>query len=120
MEFGKAEDEMGVDDETVGLGMIGQAGKVRAHVADQKSRAKLSRANKLRTQMLGRSALTSDAGSGTATSLSFTPVQGIEIVTPSLSAAQSVNAANERWFARGTVTHVKSDKGAVPGLPQKK
>lgn len=59
--------------------------------------------------MLGRSALTSDAGSGTQTSLSFTPVQGIEIVTPSLSAAQRVKEANDRWFASGTFTHVRKD-----------
>jgi U4/U6 small nuclear ribonucleoprotein PRP31 len=58
--------------------------------------------------MLGRSALSSDT-SGTATSLSFTPVQGLEIVTPSLSAAQRVKEANDRWFASGTFTHVKKD-----------
>jgi len=59
--------------------------------------------------MLGRSALSSDASSGMATSLSFTPVQGIEIVTPSLSAAQRVKEANDRWFASGTFTHVKKN-----------
>ncbi|TXT13628.1 hypothetical protein VHUM_00995 [Vanrija humicola] len=115
MEFGKAEEELDMDEESVGLGMIGQAGKVRAHVTDARSRAKLSRANKLRTQLLGRSA-TSDSGvSGTSTSLSFTPVQGIEIVTPSLSAAQKVQEANNRWFAGGTFTHVRKDKSSIPG-----
>lgn len=119
MEFGKPEEETGVDDETVGLGMIG-SGKVRAQVVDQRSRARLSRANKLRTQMLGRSALSSDSASGTSTSLSFTPVQGLEIVTPSLSAAQKVQEANDRWFApSGTFTHVKKDKGTIPGQMQK-
>jgi U4/U6 small nuclear ribonucleoprotein PRP31 len=49
-----------------------------------------------------------------STSLSFTPVQGIEIVTPSLSAAQRVQAANDRWFAGGTFTHVKKG-GSLPG-----
>ena len=38
MEFGKAEDETGVDDETVGLGMIGSAGRVRGDMADAKSK----------------------------------------------------------------------------------
>lgn len=37
---------------------------------------KVSKANRLRTQLLGRSATSSDALSGTSTSLSFTPVQG--------------------------------------------
>ena len=116
MEFGKAEEETGVDDETVGLGMIGSAsGRVRGETVDARSKAKLSRANKIRTQMLGRSNTSNDAASGTSTSLSFTPVQGIEIVTPSLSAAAKVKAANERWFASGTFTHVKSGSSTIPG-----
>ena len=134
MEFGKAEEETGVDDETVGLGMIGQAGKVRAQTVDSRSKgtrdspvpwrlwltsvAKLSRANKIRTQMLGRSATSQDAASGMSTSLSFTPVQGLEIVTPSLSAATRVQAANERWFAGGTFTHVKKETSNIPGQGQ--
>ncbi|OCF36359.1 U4/U6 small nuclear ribonucleoprotein PRP31 [Kwoniella heveanensis BCC8398] len=116
MEFGKPEEEIGMDDETVGLGMIGSgSGRVRGEVADARSKAKLSRANRLRTQLLGRSAVSNDAKSGMATSLSFTPVQGIEIVTPSLSAAQRVQAANERWFAGGTFTHVKKGGSNLPG-----
>ena len=74
----------------------------------------MSRANKIRTQMLGKSQ-SADARSGTSTSLSFTPVQGIEIVTPSLAAAQKVQAANERWFASGTFTHVKKEGSNIPG-----
>lgn len=116
MEFGKAEEETGVDDETIGLGMIGSAsGRVRGEVVDARSKAKLSRANKLRTQLLGRSAISSDAKSGTATSLSFTPLQGLEIVTPSLANANRVKEANERWFASGTFTHVRKDAGSIPG-----
>lgn len=76
--------------------------------------AKLSRANKIRTQMLGRGQ-TSDAASGTSTSLSFTPVQGLEIVTPALSAAARVKEANERWFGSGTFTHVKKGGSTIPG-----
>jgi U4/U6 small nuclear ribonucleoprotein PRP31 len=139
MEFGKAEEEIGMDDETVGLGMIGSAsGRVRAENVDARSKgeskcpsstvrrrvcrtltwlfflAKLSRANKIRTQMLGRGQ-TSDAASGTSTSLSFTPVQGLEIVTPALSAAARVKEANERWFGSGTFTHVKKGGSTIPG-----
>jgi hypothetical protein len=76
MAFGEAEEEHGVDDETVGLGMIGRAGRVRGETVDARSKAKLSKANRLRTQMLGRASMSNDASSGTATSLSFTPVQG--------------------------------------------
>lgn len=38
MEFGKAENEMGMDDETVGLGMIGSSSRVRGEVADARSK----------------------------------------------------------------------------------
>ncbi|KAK4684547.1 U4/U6 small nuclear ribonucleoprotein PRP31, partial [Tremellales sp. Uapishka_1] len=113
MEFGKAEQETGYGDETEGLGMIGSSsGKVRGLVVDSKSKAKLSKANKQRTQLLGRAAMSNDAKSGMSTSLSFTPVQGLEIVTPSLSAAQKVQAANERWFASGTFTHATRKTGS--------
>lgn len=40
---------------------------------------------------------------------------GIEIATPSLSAAQRVAAANERWFAAGSFTHVPKEKSNIPG-----
>lgn len=84
-------------------------------VVFQNLAAKMSKANKLRTALLGRSMTSSSSLSGTATSLSFTPVQGIEIVTPSLASAQRVAAANERWFAQGTFTHVPTQKSSIPG-----
>lgn len=59
---------------------------------------KVNKANRLRTQLLGRSSTSGDALSGISTSLSFTPVQGLEIATPSLSAAERMKAANDRWF----------------------
>ncbi|GAB1518886.1 small nuclear ribonucleoprotein [Rhizoctonia solani] len=103
MEFGKAEEEVGAFDETKGLGMMGNSfGKVRAGAADAKSKAKMSKANKLRTQAITRAAQSANT-SGTATSLSFTPAQGLELVNPSLAAAR-VKAANERWFAANTGT----------------
>jgi len=48
MAFGKEEEEIGVGDETEGLGMIGSAatdGKVRATQIDQRTKAKLSKKN---------------------------------------------------------------------------
>ena len=95
MALGEAEEEVGAFDETKGLGMIG-TGKVRANVGEAKSRgmispyfvrlqitysrqpeitAKLSKANKLRTAALTRAAQSSQT-SGTATSLTVTPIQG--------------------------------------------
>jgi len=95
MQFGEAEEEVGAFDQTKGMGMIGVGtGKVRAGLGEAKSRgsssfstcviswmlttsaAKLSKSNKLRTAALTRSAQLSQS-SGTATSLSVTPAQGM-------------------------------------------
>jgi U4/U6 small nuclear ribonucleoprotein PRP31 len=110
MKFGEVEEEVGAFDQTKGLGMIG-TGKVRAHEADSKSRAKMSKANKLRTQALTRAAQSAQT-SGTATSLVFTPVQGLELVNPAARQAR-VDAANARWFgsSSGTFSYVPG-KGA--------
>jgi len=110
MAFGEAEEEIGAFDQTKGLGMIG-SGKVRAGVGEAKSRAKLSKANKLRTAALTRAAQAGGTQtSGTATSLTVTPVQGFEL-TNRAAAAQRVKEANERWFAGGTFSFV-GQKGA--------
>ncbi|KAG1780164.1 hypothetical protein EV702DRAFT_1081178 [Suillus placidus] len=106
MAFGEAEEEVGAFDQTKGLGMIGVGtGKVRAGMGEAKSRAKLSKANKLRTATLTRAAQGGSSTSGTATSLTVTPVQGFEL-TNSAAAAQRVKEANERWFASGNFSFV--------------
>ncbi|THH12314.1 hypothetical protein EW145_g27 [Phellinidium pouzarii] len=103
MAFGEAEDEVGAFDETKGMGMIGVAsGKVRAGMGEAKSKAKMSKANKLRTAAITRSA---QQTSGTATSLVFTPVQGFEI-TNHAAAAQRLKEANDKWFAAGNFSFV--------------
>ncbi|KAG5635776.1 hypothetical protein H0H81_010136 [Sphagnurus paluster] len=107
MTFGEAEEEVGAFDQTKGLGMIGVGtGKVRAGMGEAKSRAKMSKANKLRTAAITRSAQLNGAQtSGTATSLNVTPAQGFEL-TNRASAAQRVKEANERWFAGGNFSFV--------------
>ncbi|KDR83555.1 hypothetical protein GALMADRAFT_235772 [Galerina marginata CBS 339.88] len=112
MAFGEAEEEVGAFDETKGLGMIGAGtGKVRAGLGEAKSRAKMSKANKLRTAAITRSAQASQSqSSGTATSLSVTPAQGFEL-TNRTTMAQRVKEANERWFSGGTFSFV-GQKGA--------
>ncbi|KAE9409337.1 Nop domain-containing protein [Gymnopus androsaceus JB14] len=110
MAFGEAEEEVGAFDQTKGLGMIG-SGKVRAGAGETKSRAKMSKANKLRTAALTRAAQAGGTQtSGTATSLSVTPAQGFEL-TNRATAAQRVKEANERWFAAGNFSFV-GQKGA--------
>ncbi|KZW03998.1 Nop domain-containing protein [Exidia glandulosa HHB12029] len=114
MAFGQEEEEVGAFDQTKGLGMIGVAtGKVRAGGADSKSKAKMSKANKLRTALLTQQAKTTSSSaaqiSGTATSLAVTPAQGFELVNRA-AMAQRVKEANDKWFASGTVTHVPTKK----------
>jgi U4/U6 small nuclear ribonucleoprotein PRP31 len=67
MAFGKEEEEVGVGDETRGLGMIGQKddGRIRAAQIDQRTRAKLSKKN----QGWGLGTQSSSGGSGLASSL---------------------------------------------------
>ena len=85
----------------------------------------MSKANRLRTAAISRSAQASQ-GSGTATSLSVTPAQGLDLIVVShffslvmigfeltnrATAQQRVKEANERWFAAGSFSFV-GQKGA--------
>jgi U4/U6 small nuclear ribonucleoprotein PRP31 len=113
MAFGEAEEEVGAFDQTKGMGLIGAGtGKVRAGAADSKSRAKLSKANKLRTAALARAGagFGGTQTSGTATSLSVTPTQGF-VLSNKAAAAQRVKEANDKWFAAGSFTFT-GEKGS--------
>ncbi|KHN98522.1 pre-mRNA splicing factor [Metarhizium album ARSEF 1941] len=145
---------------TVGMGMIGQQndGRIRNVQIDQRTRAKLSAKNKgwggastmggaassiggfgqtpgsmdLRGKGLRASGVGSTIGSatGTASSLAFTPVQGLELVDPKVQAELSKKrkAEEDRWFKGGTFTQVGGEASAsstnggfkVPHLPAAK
>jgi U4/U6 small nuclear ribonucleoprotein PRP31 len=64
----------------------------------------MSKATKLRTAALTRAAQAAQT-SGTATSLSITPVQGFELTNRAAAEAR-VKAANERWFSGGTFSFI--------------
>lgn len=142
VEFGKEEEEAGAFDETMGLGMIHTkaSGKVRATMANASSKARISKANKERLATLNRptlslqnSAPSLSSTSGTASSLSFTPVQGIELVDPSRQ--KKAEEANSKWFREGqfsllpdagkstTATTIPQKRGASgmppPGRPSR-
>lgn len=136
----------GAGDSTKGLGMIGQQqnGRIRALQVDQRTRAKLGKNNAgwagmqtpaggahslLRgssssnmapglAALGGRSMLsgTSGAASGTASSLAFTPFQGIELIDPKVAAERKRKAAaeDERYFSGGTFTQVGSGSTMPP------
>ncbi|KAJ0159414.1 U4/U6 small nuclear ribonucleoprotein Prp31 [Colletotrichum tanaceti] len=135
----------------------GNDGRIRNLQIDQRTRAKLSQKNKgwggatsmngaasslkgfgqsvnsnidlrgkgLRTSGVGTSL---GAGAGTASSLAFTPVQGLELVDPKVQAelSRKRKAEEDRWFKGGTFTQVagsSSNGGGVfkkPELPPNK
>ena len=156
MAFGKEEREVGYGGETKGLGMIGQEGdgRIRAMQVDRRTMAKLSKKNagwggsglasslntgmstslktfgmsgnatSLRAQGLRTSGV--GATAGTASSIAFTPVQGLELVDPKVQAElkRKREAETAGYFAGGTFTQVNAGKGdggfKVPSLPPAK
>ncbi|KAI9146264.1 U4/U6 small nuclear ribonucleoprotein Prp31-like protein [Paraphysoderma sedebokerense] len=89
MAFGVAESEAIIIDDTEGLGLLGGAtGKVRAAVTDTKTKGLIG----------GTTTSTTTHTSGLASSLAFTPVQGLEFVNPELQ-QQRIKEANDKWFS---------------------
>ena len=147
MAFGKEEKEVGYADSSKGMGMIGQQddGRIRSLKVDQRTRAKLSQKNKgwggatpvgggggvggmstslrgfgqagagsgLRTTGVGGGI----GGSGTASTIAFTPVQGLELADPTKRAEMKRKAdeATDRWFKGGTFTQVGANGGSGGG-----
>jgi U4/U6 small nuclear ribonucleoprotein PRP31 len=156
MVFGKEEKEVGygTGEGTVGLGMIGQQndGRIRATQIDRRTMAKLSKKNpgwgtagtatslnsgmntSLKSFGMGGNATslraqglrTSGVGAGTASSIAFTPVQGLELVDPKVQAElkRKREAENAGYFSSGTFTQVNAGKSGggfkVPELPAAK
>jgi U4/U6 small nuclear ribonucleoprotein PRP31 len=152
MAFGKEEREVGygTGDSTKGMGMIGQAneGRIRNLQVDQRTKAKLSAKNKgwgatpvggaassLRgfgqgagagIDLRGKGLRASGVGptAGTASSLAFTPVQGLELVDPKMQAEMNRKrkAEEDRWFKGGTFTQVGtgSSTGSMGPPPPKR
>ena len=135
----------GTGEGTKGLGMIGQAndGKIRTMQIDQRTRAKLSKNNKgwgadlggtasslrgfgqgagagnstvLRAHGLKSSGARGAGTTGTASTIAFTPVQGLELVDPRAQneLKRKREAEDDRWFKSGTFTQV-GDGAALAG-----
>lgn len=153
--FGKEEKEVGygAGDSTKGLGMLGQEsqGHIRAVQIDSRTKAKLSKSNKgwgasaggtassLRALEPGvgntsglRSVGIGSGGSGTASTIAFTPFQGLELVDPKAQTElnRKRKAEEDRWFKSGTFTQAgnqsstttfeQKDGFKVPALPPRK
>lgn len=95
-------------------GLMSGSGKVRISAEHKKNLLKKAKTEKAGT-----------ATSGLASSLAFTPVQGLELVVPDAAAqAKRIQDANERYFGTAsTFTRVSAPNAAVfkkPELPVKK
>jgi U4/U6 small nuclear ribonucleoprotein PRP31 len=108
--FGEEEEEAAAYDETRGLGMAGSSsGKLRQLQGESRSKAKMSKSNKSRIAALRGS--TSGTQSGLASSISFTPHQGVEFVDPTRQ--KKLEAANDSWFAEGAFSVVRPPVGGI-------
>jgi U4/U6 small nuclear ribonucleoprotein PRP31 len=106
----------------------GMASSLRGFGSGAGGNATVLRAHGLRTSGVGT---TAGAGAGTASSLAFTPVQGLELVDPKVQAElnRKRKAEEDRWFKSGTFTMVGGPKPEfiqdkdgfkVPQLPARK
>eukprot|EP01094_Clydonella_sp_ATCC50884_P028189 TRINITY_DN8378_c0_g1_i1.p1 TRINITY_DN8378_c0_g1~~TRINITY_DN8378_c0_g1_i1.p1 ORF type:complete len:516 (+),score=182.80 TRINITY_DN8378_c0_g1_i1:93-1640(+) len=100
--FGEAQAEAG--NEGLELGMLGSSkNRVRVVVSEKRINKKLAQER----SRLG-TATAHTGGSGLATSLAFTPVQGFELENPDV-AKKRVEDANKRYFSNtGTFTNLKA------------
>mmetsp|Transcript_17730 Transcript_17730/g.21518 ORF Transcript_17730/g.21518 Transcript_17730/m.21518 type:complete len:491 (+) Transcript_17730:128-1600(+) len=108
LQFGEAEDEYGESSMGKGFGMLGKegGGKIRIVAKARKHEAKLPKylQNKNKSQLQNSirqlkaiNAGSSGATSGIASSIAFTPVQGIELVNPEAQ-KEKIRQANLRYF----------------------
>ncbi|KAG0046657.1 U4/U6-U5 snRNP complex subunit prp31 [Gryganskiella cystojenkinii] len=111
MEFGKEEQEVMGYGMTEGLGMLSKdssgpgAGRIRAAQENNRNKNKVSNRMAARLAQYG-TGNSGTATAGTASSIAFTPVQGIELVDPTAQAAK-IKALNERYFGSGGFLNTK-------------
>ncbi|XP_064645196.1 U4/U6 small nuclear ribonucleoprotein Prp31-like [Lineus longissimus] len=104
MNFGQIEDDAYQDDLGFSLGNVGKSGsgRVRSALVDSKTKARISKTlqQKLQKQnsIWGGSTTVRKQISGTASSVAFTPLQGLEIVNPQ-AAEKSVQETNQKYFS---------------------
>jgi len=103
MNFGEIEDDAYQDDLGFTTGQIAKSGmgRIRAPQVDEKTKVRISKAlqkNLQKQQVYGGSTSIKRQISGTASSVAFTPLQGLEIVNPQ-AAEKKVNEANAKYFS---------------------
>jgi len=118
--FGEISEDVFQDHVGFGLGSLGKAassGKVRNAVVDKKTQVSISKrlqrnlANM--NQAYGGKSTVRSQVSGTASSVAFTPLQGIEIVNPK-AAEKRVQEANAKYFSSQSGFYNVSKKSEEP------
>ncbi|XP_065898925.1 U4/U6 small nuclear ribonucleoprotein Prp31-like [Dysidea avara] len=103
MTFGEIEQDAYQDDLGFSTGWIGKSssGKVRGPAASDKTQVSISKRLQRRLQqqqVYGGKTSVRGMTSGTASSIAFTPLQGLEIVNP-MAAEKKVQEANQKYFS---------------------
>ena len=104
MNFGDIEDDAYQEDLGFTSGVLGKAGKgrIRAPQIDEKTKVRISKTlqknMQKQQQVYGGSTSIRRQVSGTASSVAFTPLQGLEIVNPHAAEAR-VSEANAKYFS---------------------
>nr|CAG4640865.1 EOG090X06EY [Eulimnadia texana] len=118
MTFAEIEEDAYQDDLGYTRGNIGKGGpgRIRGATVDEKTKVRISKTlqrNLQRQQAYGGTTTVKKQVAGTASSVAFTPLQGLEIVNPQ-AAEKKVNEANARYFSN-TGSFVKVSKTPFPG-----
>ncbi|VDP22964.1 unnamed protein product [Soboliphyme baturini] len=120
MNFGELEEDVLQDDLGFSLGQMktgGPGGRLRTPQVDQKSRVRLTKAlhKNLQKQSYGGTTSIKKNISGTVSTVTFTPVQGLEIVNPqAVESDRKVAEANAKYF--GAVTKFVKVHTPVPKI----
>lgn len=103
MTFGEIEEDAYQDDLGFSMGQVGKSGtgRIRAPQIDEKTKVRISKTlqkNLQKQQVWGGSTSVRRQISGTASSVAFTPLQGLEIVNPQ-AAEKKLNEASGKYFS---------------------
>ncbi|XP_063798916.1 U4/U6 small nuclear ribonucleoprotein Prp31 isoform X1 [Pseudophryne corroboree] len=104
MSFGEIEEDAYQEDLGFSLGHLGKSGsgRIRQAQVNEATKAKISKTLQRTLQkqsvVYGGKSTIRDRSSGTASSVAFTPLQGLEIVNPQ-AAEKKVAEANQKYFS---------------------
>ncbi|KAG8140503.1 putative U4-U6 small nuclear ribonucleoprotein [Naja naja] len=115
MSFGEIEEDAYQEDLGFSLGHLGKSGsgRVRQTQVNEATKARISKTLQKQSMVYGGKSTIRDRSSGTASSVAFTPLQGLEIVNPQ-AAEKKVTEANQKYFSSmAEFLKVKSEKSGI-------